>query len=118
MAAEMASAAAKLVRERAKLLEQAVRTRDMGWSDDPGDRSSRGNICGGGLGVCLGIAGRDTGEGKLSSEERMECALDLHGLHSNEASEVLEEFLLSVSLSFCSLVMQVYSTFVFVTAGK
>lgn len=100
MSVEMASAAGKLVRERAKLAEQAVRTRDAGWSDDPGDRSSRGTICGGGLGVCLGIASRDTGDEKMSAEERKECMLDLHGLHSNEATEVLEEFLLGVSLLF------------------
>jgi hypothetical protein len=93
----MAGAAAKLVRERAKLAEQAVRSRDAGWSDDPGDRASRGRSCGGGLGVCLGVAGRDVGDGKLSGEERTECMLDLHGLHSNEATEVLEEFLLAVS---------------------
>lgn len=96
MSVEMAGAAAKLVRERAKVAEQAVRARDAGWSDDPGDRSSRGNMCGGGLGVCLGVSSRDTGDGKMSVEERMECALDLHGLHSNEATEVLEEFLLAL----------------------
>lgn len=97
MAVEMASSAAKLVRERAKLAEQAVRARDASWSDDPGDRGSRGRTCGGGLGVCLGIASRD--DGKLTSEERTECMLDLHGLHSNEATEVLEEFLLAVSIA-------------------
>ncbi|KAJ7695120.1 hypothetical protein B0H17DRAFT_930914 [Mycena rosella] len=96
MSKEMAGAAAKLVRERAKLAEQAVRTRDAGWSDDPGDRAARGRSCGGGLGVCLGIAGRDVGDGKLSGEERTECMLDLHGLHSNEATEVLEGFLLAL----------------------
>ncbi|GLB43441.1 putative DUF1771 [Lyophyllum shimeji] len=96
MGAEMAAAAAKLVQERAKVAEQAVRSRDVSWSDDPGDRGSRGNACGGGFGVCLGIASRDTGDGKLSSEERMEALLDLHGLHSNEATEVLEQFLLAL----------------------
>lgn len=105
MGAEMAQAAAKLVRERAKLVEQAVRNRDTGWSDEPGDRASRGRVCGGSLGVCLGIASKTTGgEGKLSPEERTESLLDLHGLHSNEATEVLEEFLLSVSgwYKYCS----------------
>jgi hypothetical protein len=97
MGKEMADAAAKLVRERAKLAEQAVRARDAGWSDDPGDRTARGRSIGGGLGVCLGVAGRDVGDGKLTAEERTECMLDLHGLHSNEATEVLEEFLLAVS---------------------
>jgi hypothetical protein len=97
MSAEMAEAAGKLVRERAKLAEQAVRARDSGWSDEPGDRTSRGRLCGGSLGVCLGIASKHIGGGKLTSEERSESMLDLHGLHSNEATEVLEEFLLSVS---------------------
>jgi len=97
MGAEMAEAAGKLVRERAKLAEQAVRTRDSGWSDEPGDRTSRGRVCGGGLGVCLGIASKHVGgDGKLTPEERTESLLDLHGLHSNEATEVLEEFLLSL----------------------
>ncbi|KAJ7132079.1 hypothetical protein C8R44DRAFT_612099 [Mycena epipterygia] len=96
MGKEMAGAASKLVRERAKLAEQAVRSRDSGWSDDPGDRASRGRSCGGGLGVCLGVAGREVGDGKLTGEERTECMLDLHGLHSNEATEVLEEFLLAL----------------------
>ena len=99
MGAEMAEAAGKLVRERAKLAEQAVRNRDSSWSDEPGDRTSRGRVCGGGLGVCLGIASKHIGgDGKLTPEERTESMLDLHGLHSNEATEVLEEFLLSVSL--------------------
>lgn len=110
MATEMANAASKLVRERARLSEQAVRTRDLGWSDDSGDRTTRGKACGGGLGVILGVARKDVGDGKLTSEERTECMLDLHGLHSNEATEVLEQFLLAVSFpaSPPSLRMPVY----------
>ncbi|KAH7890675.1 hypothetical protein F5I97DRAFT_1837554 [Phlebopus sp. FC_14] len=97
MSNEMTEAAGRLVRERAKLAEQAVRSRDLSWSDDLGDRSARGRSCGGGLGVCLGIASRDIcGDPKLSAEERTETLLDLHGLHSNEATEVLEEFLLAL----------------------
>ncbi|KAJ7090581.1 hypothetical protein C8R43DRAFT_1115141 [Mycena crocata] len=96
MGKEMVSAAGKLVRERAKLAEAAVRSRDAGWSDDPGDRAARGRSVGGGMGVCLGVAGRSEGDGKMSAEERTECMLDLHGLHANEATEVLEEFLLSL----------------------
>ncbi|KAL4063202.1 hypothetical protein V8B97DRAFT_1955637 [Scleroderma yunnanense] len=97
MSHEMTEAAGKLVRERAKLAEQAVRARDLNWSDDLSDRSARGRSCGGGLGVCLGIAKKDTGgDAKLSSEERTEVVLDLHGLHANEATEVLEEFLLAL----------------------
>lgn len=99
MSSEMADAASQLVKERAKVAEQAVRGRDAAWSDDPGDRTSRGKVVGNGLGVCLGIARLDVGgvEKKSSPEERTEVALDLHGLHANEAAEVLESFLLAVS---------------------
>ncbi|KAI0731262.1 hypothetical protein C8Q76DRAFT_613592 [Earliella scabrosa] len=97
MAAEMVEAAGKLVRERARVAEQAARGRDASWSDDPGDRAARGRICGGGLGVCLGIASQSVGgDSKLTPEERTEALLDLHGLHAAEATEVLEEFLLAL----------------------
>ncbi|KAF7370823.1 hypothetical protein MSAN_00715900 [Mycena sanguinolenta] len=78
MGKEMAIAAAKLVRERARVTEQAVRQREAGWSDDPGDRAARGKSLWRG------------------PRERTECVLDLHGLHANEATEVLEEFLLAL----------------------
>ena len=100
MHSEMVDAAAKLVRERARVGEQAVRSRDASWSDDPGDRTTRGKLCGAGLGVVLGIGNQSVGgEGqKATPEERTESMLDLHGLHSSEATEVLEEFLLAVSV--------------------
>lgn len=102
----MVEAAGKLIRERAKLVEEAVRARDTSWSDDYGDRAARGRLCGAGLGVCLGIASQSVGgagEGgtKLTPEERTECLLDLHGLHAAEAAEVMEEFLLAVSGCCC-----------------
>jgi hypothetical protein len=98
MGGEMNEAARRLVRERARMCEVAVRARDPGWSDDPADRGARGKPCGGGLGVVLGVASGRDGEGaKLSPEERTEALLDLHGLHANEATEVLEGFLLAVS---------------------
>jgi hypothetical protein len=101
MSTEMGEAAGQLVKERAKVAEQAVKARDATWSDDPGDRSTRGKICGGGLGVCLGIASTDINGGEKSTpEERTEAALDLHGLHANEATDVLEKFLLAVSGPF------------------
>ncbi|KXN81524.1 Zinc finger CCCH domain-containing protein 6 [Leucoagaricus sp. SymC.cos] len=96
MAFEMGNAASKLVCERARLAEQAVRARDLGWSDDPGDRTARGKPCGSGFGVILGVARREIGDGTLTADERTECMLDLHGLHSNEATEVLEQFLLAL----------------------
>ncbi|KAF9078166.1 hypothetical protein BDP27DRAFT_1356857 [Rhodocollybia butyracea] len=82
MSAEMKRAAGELVRERA---------RELG---------ARGKLAGAGLGVILGVAGSGTGDGKLSVEERTEVALDLHGLHANEATEVLEEFLLALEAEF------------------
>ncbi|KAI0080186.1 hypothetical protein K474DRAFT_1658186 [Panus rudis PR-1116 ss-1] len=95
---EMVDAAGKLVRERARVAEQAARSRDANWSDDPGDRTARGKLCGAGLGVILGIASQNIGNDgkKLSPEERTEAMLDLHGLHSSEATEILEEFLLAL----------------------
>ncbi|CCM00379.1 uncharacterized protein FIBRA_02409 [Fibroporia radiculosa] len=102
MSAEMVEAAGKLVRERARLAEQAVRSRDASWSDDYGDRTARGRICGGGFGVCLGIASQSiSADKKLTPEERTEVMLDLHGLHSAEATEVLEEFLLALEREHC-----------------
>ncbi|KAI6023747.1 hypothetical protein BKA83DRAFT_451638 [Pisolithus microcarpus] len=94
MSQEMAEAAGRLVRERTKLAEQASGRTILS------DRSTRGHTCGGGLGICLGVAKKEAGgDGKLSSEERTEVMLDLHGLHSNEATEVLEEFLLAVAFA-------------------
>lgn len=98
MRGEMAESARKLVRDRNKIVEQAVRGRDASWTDDPADRSTRGKICGAGLGVLLGVANKDLSMDltRLTPEERTECVLDLHGLHANEATEVLEEFLVAV----------------------
>jgi len=99
MSTEAAEAASKLIRERVKVAMEAVRKRDGSWSDDPGDRTRRGRACGANLGVCLGVAsnaacGHDGP--KMTPEEKTECLLDLHGLHANEAVEVLEEFVLAL----------------------
>ena len=98
MSAELTISARTVVRERTKLIEQAVKARDSTWSDDPGDHSARGHTCGNGLGIILGIARRDvSGEQRdLKSEERTESVLDLHGIHAAEATDILEEFLLAV----------------------
>jgi len=98
MSTELTMSAGTVVRERTKLIEQAVKARDSTWSDDPGDHSARGRTCGNGLGIILGIARRDvSGEQRdLKSEERTESLLDLHGIHAAEATEILEEFLLAV----------------------
>jgi hypothetical protein len=99
MAKEAAEAARQLAMERARLVETAVRARDANWSDDPGDRVARGKLCGDGLGVCLGIARPEVcgREAKISStEERSEVLMDLHGLHANEAVELMENFVLAL----------------------
>ena len=103
MITEAARAAQNLIRERTKTATEAVRSRDASWSDDPLDRNTRGRLVGGGLGVIMGVASEGiaglTGSGKmLAAEERTECLLDLHGLHASEAVDVLEEFLMTVSL--------------------
>jgi hypothetical protein len=110
MGLETGKAAAKLVRERARVAVEAVRTRDSSWSDDPNDRSEKGKLCGGSLGVCMGVASVNaTGavgggiDKRASAEERTECLLDLHGLHSGEAVEVVEDFLVAVSFVFVIL---------------
>jgi hypothetical protein len=47
--------------------------------------------------VCLGIASKDVvSDATLTPEERTEAMLDLHGLHSGEATEVLEEYLMAL----------------------
>jgi hypothetical protein len=93
MSTEMKESARALIKARAELAQGAVRARDVSWSDDAADRSARGKMIGNGLGVCLGISSR---EGSATPEERTEALLDLHALHSSEATEVLEEFLLSL----------------------
>jgi hypothetical protein len=89
MQAELANSARLLVKERARIAQDAVRNRDQWSTDDPADRTARGKACGNALGVILGVAR----EGAPTPEERMECALDLHALHANEGQEILEEFL-------------------------
>jgi hypothetical protein len=100
MVDESSEAARKIVQERVRAAVEAVRQRDTAWSDDPRDRVERGKTCGGELGVILGVASVSAvGEGgkALRAEERMECLLDLHGLHAAEGVEALQEFLLEVS---------------------
>ncbi|KAJ7173922.1 hypothetical protein C8R43DRAFT_943565 [Mycena crocata] len=75
---KIVSAVRTLVRKHSKFEEAVVRSRDVGGSDDDG---------GGGIALhrdgVLGVAGR------------LVCWI-LHGLHANEATDVLEELLLSL----------------------
>lgn len=95
MTVETADAAANLVRQRRIQAQDAIRARGE-WSNDPDDRSSKGKECASGLGVIMGVAGVN-GADSLSTSERTEVLLDLHMLHANEASDVLEDFLMAVS---------------------
>ncbi|KAH7105963.1 hypothetical protein BKA62DRAFT_747811 [Auriculariales sp. MPI-PUGE-AT-0066] len=95
MGRESGDAVARLMRERSRLSVDAVRNREASWSDDPRDRTERGKLIGGSLGVCLGVAAKPI-DPKATPDERMESVLDLHGLHATEATEVLETFLLSL----------------------
>jgi len=52
------------------------------------------------LGVASKDAGAENGGLRATSDERTEALLDLHGLHANEAVEVLEKFLITVSPCF------------------
>lgn len=99
MSAEGAEAAGNLVRQRRVQAQEAIQNRGD-WSDDPGDRAIKGKECANGLGVIMGIASVSSlgPEGNaLSAEERTEVLLDLHMLHANEGTDVLEDFLLAVS---------------------
>ena len=99
MTVETADAAANLVRQRRTQAQEAIRARGE-WSNDPEDRPSKGKECAGGLGVVMGVAGPNIlGPAceTLTTSERTEVLLDLHMLHANEASDVLEDFLMAVS---------------------
>ncbi|KAG8736651.1 hypothetical protein FRC12_017517 [Ceratobasidium sp. 428] len=99
MVEESGDAARRIVKERVRAAVEAVRARDSGWSDDQRDRAERGRMCGGELGVVLGVASVSAaGEGGkgLTAEERMECLLDLHGLHAAEGVEALQDFLVEL----------------------
>ncbi|KAJ9104038.1 hypothetical protein QFC19_004172 [Naganishia cerealis] len=109
MSAEGAEAASHLVRQRRAQAQEAIKNRGD-WSDDPGDRAIKGKECANGLGVVMGIASASSlgPEGNtLSPEERTEVLLDLHMLHANEGTDVLEDFLLAVSCLLYYLLMNV-----------
>lgn len=82
-------------------------------------RGMRGRAMGNGLGICLGVVPRShysnsnnnnsnntkrggSGSGPASTstmltlEERTEVLMDLHGLHAHEATELVEDFLVSL----------------------
>ena|SRR5258708_2589669 len=100
MGLEAGRAAAHLIWEQAVMAVEVVRNCDVSWSDDPSDdRTACGKVCGGGLSVCLGIVSLNVGTGnRHTPKEQMEVFLDLHGLHSNKAVEVIEDFLVVVSV--------------------
>lgn len=82
IATEGVAAAENIVTERRRALREAVLSGERpGIPDETNDRQYRGQECGAGLGICLGVAaaGESLGpEGaRLSAAERTEVALDL-----------------------------------------
>lgn len=68
-------------------MQQAVLARSA--SSDPADRARRGKLCGGGLGIILGVAKVPVGGGSGRSEgEREEAGVDLHGLVSDDLASL------------------------------
>lgn len=69
--------------------------------DERGSRGLRGKFMGDGMGICLGVvpkiqSGNLGNTMLLSVEERVEVLLDLHSMHSTEATEIVEEFLMNL----------------------
>ncbi|KAN0062539.1 hypothetical protein ACQY0O_005071 [Thecaphora frezii] len=108
---ESRGAAREILRERMKALRtrltdpiEAGASVTANQSDEPGARGMKGKLVGNGLGVCLGVVKTSALQASmpssmasnLSADERTECFLDLHGLHSQEAVEVVEEFVLGL----------------------
>ncbi|WFD28022.1 hypothetical protein MNAN1_003030 [Malassezia nana] len=95
-----------LLRERHRRIREQLKVAAGGdaggWgssaqaSNEPGARGLRGQWIGAGLGLCLGVARRETAGPALSLDERTEAMLDLHGLHVSEALEACEQFLLAL----------------------
>lgn len=95
VAIEGADAARRIVEERAKTLKEAIAHNEGrgGSTDDVPDRATRGKTVGDG--VCLGVVSPaiiQQGH-QLSAQERTEVALDLHGLHGDEALTFAASFL-------------------------
>jgi hypothetical protein len=69
-------------------------------TEEKGSRKWRGKLMGDRLGVCLGVVPRIQNNIantlSLSLEERMEVLMDLHSMHSSEAVELVEEFLINL----------------------
>ena len=67
-----------------------------GRADVVAERGLKGRDAGGGLGIVLGVAAADSLPNdcaRQTAEERAEAAIDLHGLHAEEAVEFLTSFL-------------------------
>ncbi|KAH8928911.1 hypothetical protein BT69DRAFT_1292930 [Atractiella rhizophila] len=88
-------AAARILDERRRCLKEAVAAQVWKPSqvDEKPDRAQRARDVGGGLGVILGVVAQRPDGAQLTADERTEAAIDLHGLHPDEAIEFLEKFL-------------------------
>lgn len=91
-------AAVNLLKDRHAELRERLWDGDglPGWSDEPGARQYKGKLIANGIGICLGVSLPSTvsqAKSPVTLEERIECFIDLHGLHAEEAVEMAEEFL-------------------------
>ncbi|UZJ54831.1 hypothetical protein CBS101457_004151 [Exobasidium rhododendri] len=97
----------KLLRERHEELQKRLSNDSNGSRglldpsvEERGSRGWRGKLMGDQMGICLGVAPKISSSivntMSLSLEERTEVLMDLHSLHSTEAVELIEEFLISL----------------------
>ncbi|KAM0750658.1 hypothetical protein T439DRAFT_380537 [Meredithblackwellia eburnea MCA 4105] len=99
VAIEGRDSANRIIEERKRLIKEALDRNEGrgGTTDDIHDRRARGRERGGG--VCLGVVSQAIlarNERALTVDERTEVALDLHGLHADEAVASLGSFLSSL----------------------
>ena len=100
VAIEGRDSAVRIIEERKKLLKQALHDQaggKAGTTDDVNDRRVRGAEKAGG--ICLGVVSQSFLPSNVRAQtidERTEVALDLHGLHSDEAVSFLGDFLLKL----------------------
>lgn len=104
---ESRNAAKALLQERHQKIQKQLVEDTVGSKglvdpsrDERGSRGQRGKLMGDRMGVCLGVAPRIQNNvantTSLSLEERMEVLLDLHSLHSTEAIDFVEAFLIGL----------------------
>ena len=94
---EQTAASQTLIRARMEEARTAIMERTTSWTDDSADKTVRGRVCGGGLGLLLGVASSTVGP-QMSADERTEAMMDLHTIHGEEGVHFASLFLDHVSL--------------------